>query len=51
MCEVGFAEVIWEGVQDEFYCVVMTQLGPNLLQLFRFCERKFSMKTILLVAM
>ncbi len=29
----------------------MTILGPNLTQLFEFCECKFSLKTILIIGM
>jgi serine/threonine protein kinase len=28
----------------------MTILGPNLTQLFNFCEKKFTLKTILIIA-
>ena len=43
----GFPQVYWSGVQGEFYCMIMTILGPNLRQLFDFCEKRFTLKTIL----
>ena len=34
------------GVEGEFNCMIMGILGPNLIQLFEFCDRKFSIATI-----
>ena len=48
---VGFPQVQWSGFEGDFYCLVMTILGPNLQQLHDFCENKWSLKTTLLVGM
>lgn len=42
--------VYWSGVQGEFYCLVMQILGPNIKQLFDFCEENFTIKTIIMIA-
>lgn len=44
---VGFPQIQWEGVQGDFYCVVISILGPNTQELFKFCNKQFSLKTIL----
>ena len=38
---------IWSGIEGEYCILVMQILGPNLRQLFEFCNEKFEMKTIL----
>ena len=43
---VGFPTIYWEGIQDDYYCIVMALLGPNLTDLFKFCEKKFTLKTL-----
>ncbi|KAJ3105985.1 serine/threonine protein kinase [Phlyctochytrium planicorne] len=48
---VGICFVRWFGVElDNFNCMVMDLLGPSLEDLFNFCGRKFSLKTVLLLA-
>jgi len=34
------------GVEGEFNCMVMGILGPNLQNLFEFCDKKFTIPTI-----
>lgn len=46
----GIPVVHWFGVEGEYNALVIDLLGPSLEDLFRFCGRKFSCKTILLLA-
>lgn len=47
---IGFPRVWWYG-QDKYHnALVMDLLGPSLEYLFNICSRKFSMKTILMLA-
>ena len=47
---VGIPRVRWFGVEYEFYALVIDALGPSLEHLLNYCGRKFSLKTILLIA-
>jgi serine/threonine protein kinase len=47
---VGIPHVRWFGQECEFYVLVHDLLGPSLEDLFNYCGRKFSLKTILLIA-
>ena len=48
---LGFPIVRWIGqVSSDYLALVMTCLGPSLEDLFNFCERRFSLKTVLMVA-
>lgn len=40
----------WYGEECEFYVMISDLLGPSLEDLFNFCDRKFSLKTVLLLA-
>jgi len=46
----GIPNVHWFGLETEYYVMVMDILGPNLEMLFNFCSRKFTLKTLLLLA-
>ena len=39
----------WYGEEGDFRIMVQDLLGPNLEDLFNFCERKFSLKNVLLL--
>lgn len=47
---VGIPRVWWFGEECDFYVLVEDLLGPSLEDLFNYCNRKFSLKTTLLVA-
>ncbi|KAL3498464.1 hypothetical protein ACH5RR_041196 [Cinchona calisaya] len=46
----GIPNIKWHGVDREDNVLVIDLLGPSLEDLFVYCERKFSLKTILMLA-
>ncbi|KAK5654442.1 hypothetical protein OQA88_7353 [Cercophora sp. LCS_1] len=46
----GIPRVWWFGQEYNFHVLVQDILGPSLGDLFNYCDRKFSLKTTLLVA-
>ena len=46
----GFPNIFWFGQWERFNVIVMDLLGKNLEDTFEACERKFSLKTIILLA-
>ncbi|KAF5368534.1 hypothetical protein D9758_002449 [Tetrapyrgos nigripes] len=47
---VGIPSVRWFGKVGDYNAMVMDRLGPSLENLFNFCDCKFSLKTVLLLA-
>jgi casein kinase 1 alpha len=46
----GIPRVHWCGQERSFNVLVMDLLGPSLEDLFTFCSRKFTLKTVLMLA-
>ncbi|KAF1993297.1 casein kinase I isoform delta [Amniculicola lignicola CBS 123094] len=47
---IGIPRVRWAGEECDYYVLVHDLLGPSLEDLFNYCGRKFSLKTVLLLA-
>jgi len=47
---VGIPHIRWYGQEKDYNILVMDLLGPSLEDLFNFCSRRFTMKTVLMLA-
>ncbi|EKX46301.1 hypothetical protein GUITHDRAFT_152456 [Guillardia theta CCMP2712] len=45
----GIPEILWVGTEGDSNVMIMDLLGPSLEDLFNYCHRKFSLKTVLMV--
>jgi hypothetical protein len=47
---VGVPSIIWYGQEGDFNVMIMDRLGSSLEDLFSYCKRRFSLKTVLMIA-
>lgn len=47
---VGFPTLYWFGREHDYDVLITDLLGPSLEHLFVYCEEKFSLKTVIMIA-
>lgn len=46
----GIPKLHWHGLESDFNVMVIDRLGPSLQNLFDACDKRFSLKTVLMIA-
>lgn len=46
----GFPTLFGTGTENDYNYLALEMLGPSLEDLFNYCGRKFSLKTVLILA-
>jgi len=46
----GIPSIHWFGVEGDYNAMVMDLLGPSLEDVFNYCKRKLSIKSVLMLA-
>jgi len=46
----GIPNVDWFGIEGDYKALIMELLGHSLEDLFQFCSRKFTLKTVCMLA-
>jgi hypothetical protein len=46
----GIPHLKWFGVEGEYNVMAIDLLGPSLEDLFNYCNRKFTLKSVLMLA-
>jgi hypothetical protein len=49
-CAAGIPNLRWYGIEGEYNVMVIDLLGPSLEDLFNFCSRKLTVKSVLMLA-
>jgi len=47
---VGIPKIHYSGTEGDYNVMVMELLGPNIDELFKYAKKKFTLKTVLLLA-
>ena len=48
--ELGFPKYLWYGREGAYHIMVIEMLGPSLEDLYAYCGKKISLKSVLLLA-
>jgi len=46
---IGFPRIYFYGKYDRYHVMIMDLLGPSLEELFQKCNKKFDLKTVVMI--